>query len=222
MRPGEKIKKMRKENRMTQAELAKKLGVAPTTVSSWERNDNNPLMDNITLMAEIFDVPVSYFFDKKDGTIVNEPTIEYGVSPVLKTPLYGSIAAGALSLVDPVTASNVRYINLPAEALGKYSHAKGLFALKVNGESMNKVIPNGSYIACKPIEIEDLKDDDIVIFSVDNEYSMKRFRRDDENRVLIFSPESTDRKYHDIVVPFDTPNDLKIYAKVVWYAVTLD
>ncbi|EDP24816.1 peptidase S24-like protein [Parvimonas micra ATCC 33270] len=207
---------------MTQAQLAKKLGVAPTTVSSWERNDNNPLMDNITLMAEIFDVPVSYFFDKKDGIIVNEPAIEYSVSPVLKTPLYGSIAAGALSLVDPVTESNVRYINLPAEALGKYSHAKGLFALKVNGESMNKVIPNGSYIACKPIEIEDLKDDDIVIFSVDNEYSMKRFRRDDENRVLIFSPESTDRKYHDIVVPFDTPNDLKIYAKVIWYAVTLD
>ncbi|WP_040596752.1 LexA family protein [Parvimonas micra] len=222
MRPGEKIKRLRKENRMTQAQLAKKLGVAPTTVSSWERNDNNPLMDNITLMAEIFDVPVSYFFDKKDGIIVNEPAIEYSVSPVLKTPLYGSIAAGALSLVDPVTESNVRYINLPAEALGKYSHAKGLFALKVNGESMNKVIPNGSYIACKPIEIEDLKDDDIVIFSVDNEYSMKRFRRDDENRVLIFSPESTDRKYHDIVVPFDTPNDLKIYAKVIWYAVTLD
>ncbi|WP_148315696.1 helix-turn-helix transcriptional regulator, partial [Anaerococcus hydrogenalis] len=61
-----KIKRLRKENRMTQAQLAKKLGVAPTTVSSWERNDNNPLMDNITLMAEIFDVPVSYFFDKKD------------------------------------------------------------------------------------------------------------------------------------------------------------
>lgn len=222
MRPGEKIKRLRKENRMTQAQLAKKLGVAPTTVSSWERNDNNPLMDNITLMAEIFDVPVSYFFDKKDGIIVNEPAIEYSVSPVLKTPLYGSIAAGALSLVDPVTAGNVRYIQLPVEALGKYSHAKGLFALKVNGESMNKIIPNNSYVACKPIEIEDLKDDDIVIFSVDNEFSMKRFRRDDENRILIFSPESTDRKFHDIVVPFDTQNDLKIYAKVIWYAVTLD
>jgi len=106
--------------------------------------------------------------------------------------------------------------------LGKYANRKDLFVLKVNGESMNKVIPNGSYVVCKPIEIEELKEDDIVIFSHDNEYSMKRFRRDEENHLLIFSPESTDRKYHDIVIPYDTMNDLKIYAKVIWYAVTLD
>ena len=106
--------------------------------------------------------------------------------------------------------------------LGKYSNRKDLFALKVNGESMNKVIPNGSYVVCKPIQNDELKEDDVVIFSHDNEYSMKRFRRDEENRLLIFSPESTDRKYHDIVIPYDTMNDLKIYAKVVWYAVILN
>lgn len=140
----------------------------------------------------------------------------------MELPIYGNIAAGALSTVDPVTKENVEYIKLPKIMLGKYSNRKDLFALKVNGESMNKVIPNGSYVICKPIQNDELKEDDVVIFSHDNEYSMKRFRRDEENRLLIFSPESTDRKYHDIVIPYDTMNDLKIYAKVVWYAVVLN
>ncbi|MGG3987721.1 S24 family peptidase [Bacillus smithii] len=106
--------------------------------------------------------------------------------------------------------------------LGKYASNKNLFALKVNGESMNKVIPNGSYVICKPIDKYEVKDDDIVIFSYDREYSMKRFRLDEENGLLIFSPESSDKRFYDIVIPHDAPNDLKIYAKVIWYAVALD
>ena len=51
---------------------------------------------------------------------------------------------------------------------------------------------------------------------------MKRFRRDLEDEVIIFSPESTDRKFRDLVVPFDTQNDLIIHGKVVVYSVTLD
>ena len=48
---GERIKKYRKQNKMTQGDLGKLLGVAFTTVSSWERGANNPLMDNITERA---------------------------------------------------------------------------------------------------------------------------------------------------------------------------
>lgn len=222
MERGEFLKKIMEKKGFNPSSLSKESGVPYTTIRSMiERNLNNASIDNVIKICRVLGISVESITKQEDSE-VRESSAVYDASPTLQTPLYGSIAAGALSLVDPVTASNVRYINLPAEALGKYSHAKGLFALKVNGESMNKVIPNGSYIACKPIEIEDLKDDDIVIFSVDNEYSMKRFRRDDENRILIFSPESTDRKFHDIVVPFDTQNDLKIYAKVIWYAVTLD
>ncbi|RKJ30803.1 XRE family transcriptional regulator, partial [Butyricicoccus sp. 1XD8-22] len=63
MTVGQKIKALRKENGMTQEDLAKKLGVQPTAVSAWERNANKPLMDKLTTMAELFDVPFTYFFD---------------------------------------------------------------------------------------------------------------------------------------------------------------
>lgn len=50
------IKKYRKLAKMTQKELAKSLGVAPTAISAWEVGRNKPLMDNIRQMALIFGV----------------------------------------------------------------------------------------------------------------------------------------------------------------------
>lgn len=66
MKVGDLIKELRKKNRLTQADLAKKLGVAPTAVSAWERNENRPLMDKISFLAELFAVPVSYFFNNSE------------------------------------------------------------------------------------------------------------------------------------------------------------
>lgn len=212
-------------------QFAEMIGIPPTTLNSMlNRGLEKASIDNVLKVCRGLGITVEELGEMASrglgldeiNQFVKESSVPYKTGK-LELPIYGGIAAGALSTIDPVTQRNVEYITLPKTLLGKYSDSKGLFALKVNGESMNKVIPNGSYVACKPIEaIDELKDDDIVIFSHDNEYSMKRFRRDEENRLLIFSPESTYRKYHDIVVPYDTVNDLKIYAKVIWYAVTLD
>ncbi len=210
-------------------QFAEAIGLPPTTLSSMlSRGLGKASIDNVLKICKGLGITVEELEEmakQEQETIkkqfIREENISYKTSEP-ELPLYGSIAAGALSMVEPVTKNDIEYIQLPKSMLGKYANCKNLFALKVNGESMNKVIPNGSYVVCKPIEIEELKDDDIVIFSHDNEYSMKRFRRDEENQLLIFSPESTYRKYHDIVIPYDTTNDLKIYAKVIWYAVTLD
>lgn len=67
MKVGEIIKGLRKEHRLTQAELAKRLNVAPTAVSAWERNENRPLMDKIVILADMFQIPITRFFDSTDG-----------------------------------------------------------------------------------------------------------------------------------------------------------
>lgn len=56
---SENIKFYRKQNRLTQKELAKILGVAPTAVSAWELGRNNPLMDNVEQMSETFNIKKS-------------------------------------------------------------------------------------------------------------------------------------------------------------------
>ena len=213
---------MKKAGYSSRRQFAEAIGIPPTTLNSMlTRGLGKASIDNVLKVCKGLGITVEEL-EAMEANGWSEPRRDQRPHPIkLELPLYGSIAAGALSVVDPVTENNVEYIALPKHMLGKYSDSKDLFALKVNGESMNKIIPNGSYVVCKPIEIEELKEDDIVIFSHDNEYSMKRFRRDEENRLMIFSPESTYKKYHDIVVPYDTINDLKIYAKVIWYAVLL-
>jgi repressor LexA len=230
MEKAEIVERLIKEAGYSRRQFAEMIGIPPTTLNSMlNRGLGKASIDNVLKVCKGLGITVEELEEMADRGLsedevskyVKEASYPYKTGK-LELPLYGDIAAGALSTVNPVTKDNVEYITLPKSMLGKYANRKDLFALKVNGESMNKVIPNGSYVVCKPIEIEELKEDDIVIFSHDNEYSMKRFRRDEENYLLIFSPESTDRKYHDIVIPYDTMNDLKIYAKVIWYAVTLD
>lgn len=53
------IKRLRKERRMSQTDLAERLGIKHSAISAWEIGRNEPLMGNIEKMAIIFDVPKS-------------------------------------------------------------------------------------------------------------------------------------------------------------------
>ena len=92
---GERIKKYRKMNKMTQGDLGKHLGVALTTVSSWERGANNPLMDNITKMARLWNVNVSDII----GEVTPTNIIPITTDNIVAIPIIGTIACG-----DPILA----------------------------------------------------------------------------------------------------------------------
>lgn len=50
------LKKLRKLNNCTQAELAKELGVSNKTVSHWENNYSQPDLDNLIKIKKILNV----------------------------------------------------------------------------------------------------------------------------------------------------------------------
>lgn len=58
-----KIKQLRYENNLSQAELAKELGVSRTCVSAWEIGARTPSFKNIISLCKIFDKTPSYFYD---------------------------------------------------------------------------------------------------------------------------------------------------------------
>lgn len=218
---AENLKRLRNVRDETTVDLAEALGVAQSTISDWENAKKMPRAGAIERISEHYNVNKTDLLQEEEQ--VKETKSEYTVFNLsTKIPLYGDIAAGALATVESTTKENLKYITVPKQFLGKYQNNNGLFAMKVNGDSMNKIIPDGSYVVAKPVEKTEMKNDDIVIFSHDGEYSMKRVWKDEDDRVLVFRPESDSRKFRDIEVPFDTANDLKIYAKVIWYSVTLD
>lgn len=59
MNLGKKITKYRKDNNLTQQELANKLFVTDKTISSWEANRTEPDLETIIKLSEIFSCNVS-------------------------------------------------------------------------------------------------------------------------------------------------------------------
>lgn len=59
---GEKIYKLRTEKKVSQEKLALELGVARQTVSKWEMNVTQPMLENVESMCNFFCVDIGYFF----------------------------------------------------------------------------------------------------------------------------------------------------------------
>ena len=58
---GQKIKTGRLSRNMTQADLAKALGVSPSAIGMWEQDRREPDFDTLEALADVFNVPMSYF-----------------------------------------------------------------------------------------------------------------------------------------------------------------
>lgn len=71
---GEKIKLARKNKHLKQSDLSKILGIANTTISSWETNQSKPDLNILESLCEILEVNPNYFFNlnPKNTLTINE------------------------------------------------------------------------------------------------------------------------------------------------------
>lgn len=63
---GEKIKKLRNENQMTQEELAEKILVTRTAVSKWETDKGYPSIDSLKLLSNLFHISIDELISDDD------------------------------------------------------------------------------------------------------------------------------------------------------------
>ena len=63
---SERLKQLRKERHMTQADLANALGVAKGTVSMWEMGKRNPSFEALKQLSIVFDRTMSYILGESD------------------------------------------------------------------------------------------------------------------------------------------------------------
>ncbi|WP_252242915.1 helix-turn-helix transcriptional regulator [Clostridium sp. ZS2] len=63
---GNRLKELREDNAMKQSELANMLNIARNTISSYESNINEPSLDILVKIADIFNVSLDYLMCRTD------------------------------------------------------------------------------------------------------------------------------------------------------------
>lgn len=201
------VQEIRKNKKMSMDELSEKVGVSKSTISRYESGQRQFPINDLGKYAMALNTTAEYLLGTTENAVYDYPFYP------------AQVAAGLPENVSSITNDDVKRIELPDSVMGKWSGQNDIFLLKVNGESMNKTIPNKSLIAVKPIDIVNLNNGDIVVYSDGNDYSVKRFYQSDNK--LIFRPDSTDMSFTDYISSTDN-NGLRIHGKVVVYIVELD
>lgn len=200
-----RIAEARKQRGMTQAQLAKKMGTSQQNVQRWESGKMQPRADTIAKMARILNSTMDYLLG-----LDTSKTAPYIPSREIEVPLYGSIAAGTPIEMIPVDET----FSIPSAMHDRYPNA---FLLKVDGNSMNRILPNGSYALIDPCETidEDMQPYAVCVNGYDA--TIKRIEKLANGLRLI--PDSNDPTFRPQVYDYSDPNSPKItvIGRVVWY-----
>ena len=198
----DRIRNRRKELKMTQDELAKLTGYNDrSSIAKIEAKKTDLSQSKIIAFAEALKVSTSYLMDGEVKEIEEKSNINMNdiETDFMMIPLYESISAG-------YGASNSEFIKM-IPVFGLKKNGTTYFAVKVEGDSMEPKIPNGSTIIIKKdiaIEVGE-----IGAFNLNDENFVKQKKLVKDKLIL----HSFNLAYEDKVVnEFD---DFIEYGKVV-------
>lgn len=208
MTTGKRIADLRKKRSWTQPMLADKMSVSQSTITMWENDKRAVSSEDVKKLAKLFGTTTDYILGIDDSLPINVIPVSSKLAdqPVM---VYGEIQAGVAKWAEQ---DIIGQINVTKSFAKRYG-AKNLFALKVNGESMNREIPNGyTAVFSKDLEPES---GDIVAVMIDSESAtIKRFR--ETSLAVMFEPSSWDPSFKPYVFPKDGIQDFKIIGKFLY------
>lgn len=120
---GEIIRSLRKENNLSQEELAEKLGVSRQSISLWENGQTMPSMDNIIAISSIFNVSTDVLLKDVDDNSVDEAVAGKGKKS------YKKVLITILMLLVVVSVSTVAIILINGRNTNKKLSAEDVYDL---------------------------------------------------------------------------------------------
>lgn len=218
---GDNIKKIRKDNHLTQEQFGKIAGVSSMAVSQWENHRALPRMGAVQRISDYFGIPKIKIIDDADEymmKVANDDPAFGELVPSAATntvPLLGRIAAGQPIEMDEVD----NRIEIPEPVISRYPHS---FLLTVDGESMNRILPNGCYALINPVD--EIRRDNAPYAVCVNGYdaTIKRVHRLNHGFELI--PDSSDPTFVPKIYDYNDPTTdvITVIGEVVWYTLPYD
>lgn len=201
------IRTLRTDAGMTQEQLANKLGVTRATVTQWESGWSKPRMGKVEQLSKIFNVSISELVDDKQNKLAHADFVE--------VPLYGAIAAGTpIEMMETDKAHPV-----PTEVIEAHP---GAFLLEVEGESMNRIIPNGSYALVEPCDEIERDNQPHAICVNGHNATIKRVKKLNNGFELV--PDSIDPTYKPQVYDYgvEGTETITVIGRVVYHVLPFD
>lgn len=187
---GKQIRKYRKDMKMTQDELAKKLETSKGTISNYETGYRSPRQDDLFLLAEILKVSIDDLFPPRENNHIETHNI----------PVVSKISAG-----EPIHAEeNIEsYIAIP-------NAKENTFGLIVNGDSMDKEFNDGDIVIVEKNAVVENGQIGVVHINGYNA-TVKRIKYNDDDIILI--PESNNNEHVPRI--FNRNDHIHIVGRVV-------
>jgi repressor LexA len=204
---GYKIAEARIAKGWSQQELADKMETTQQTIQRYESGARDIKSSVLIKLSSVLDVTISYLLGLENASIPNNSTVD--------VPSYGSIAAGTpIEMVEVKDSQPV-----PLKVHERFPKA---FLLKVEGESMNRILPNGSYALVDPDQKEPISGKPYAVCVNGYDATIKRVRRLNNGFELI--PDSNDPTYVPTVYNYNEPGTepVTIIGRVVYYVLPFD
>ncbi|MBR6688760.1 MAG: helix-turn-helix domain-containing protein [Clostridia bacterium] len=200
-----RLKELRLEKNKLQSDIGKILGVSDRAVGNYETGKRDMSPETIIILANYFNVSTDYLLGRTDIRN-NVNNIDDNEKQYYMCPVYGNISAGQPNWAEECIEGRLM---LDPDLMGIVNPEEHFF-LRVNGESMNKIVRNGAYAL---IHKQDMVNDGEIAVVLVNGYdaTLKKFTRQGE--MIILEPESTDDNFKTQVYDKTTP--IKILGKYV-------
>ena len=202
------IRRLRLEANLSQEALGKKLGKTRAAVSQYESGKTIPRMGVIEELSKIFGV-------KKTEILGDTYSFANEANDFVEVLLYGSIAAG--TPIEMVEIEDVYPV--AAKKIQQYPNA---FLLKVKGNSMNMILPDGCYALVDPCDDVERDNQPYAVCVNGYDATIKRVKKLANGFELV--PDSTDPTYKPKIYDYgvDGTETITIIGRVVYYVLPFD
>jgi len=196
---------LREEKGLTKKELANLLGVKSQSIGQYERGERDLSTAKLIKFANFFGVTTDYLL----GISSTRESASADLNNLLHIPVLGKVPAGT-----PVLAVEniVKYLPISPDMFS-LKDERDLFFLKVDGESMNNIVANGSYVLVRKQEYAETGDIVVAIVNDEDEATLKRYKIID-NQFVMLEPDSSNPDFEPIIVNLKNQN-FRIIGKVI-------
>lgn len=194
-----RLKMLREEKNLLQSDIANIIGTTPQAVGLYENSKRDIPTNILVKLADYFGVSTDYLLGKEKSNI--DDNKKYYMCPV-----YGKISAGIPNWAEECIEGRI-----PIDyELMNILNPEEYFFLKVNGESMNKIIRNGAYAL---IHKQDYVENGEIAVILVNGYdaTLKKFSKQED--IIVLTPESSEDSFKQQIYTKETP--IKVIGKYV-------